>query len=226
MNAPALAATLTVHAAFWGFLNLLPPKAAPTARKLQPVSIVYRKPVVAPPPPAPVIAAPPVKRRAHRRAKAKPAPAPVAAPPALLTTPAVAASAEAVVIPPPPPPASLAGLPQVSEKDLPEGYVEEQGFTFAPLYRVTQAPKLLKALTPEYPPRARELQKEGIVILEVDIDAQGRVVSARIVEESGWGFGAAALKAILGAGFAPARIESTAVPVRYRLPIRFQMDFS
>ncbi|MFI5348200.1 MAG: energy transducer TonB [Elusimicrobiota bacterium] len=225
MNAPALTATLAVHAAFWGMLNLLPGKTALPPRTLRPVSVMYRKPVVAPPPPAPAVAAPPVKRRVHRRAAPKPPKAILVAPPApLLTTPAAA-----VVIPvaeAAPSSAAPAGLPQLSEKDLPEGYVEEQGFTFAPLYRVTQAPKLLQALNPEYPPRARELQKEGVVILEVDIDAQGRVVSARIIEESGWGFGAAALKAILRAGFAPARIESTAVPVRYRLPIRFQMDFS
>jgi TonB family protein len=144
---------------------------------------------------------------------------------------APSASPAAVAIPAPAPaapaaPAAPSGLPQLSEAALPEGYVEENGFTFAPLYRVTQSPRLLQPLKPEYPLRAREMQKEGVVILEVDIDAQGHVVTARIVEETGWGFGPAALKAILHAGFAPARIGETAVPVRYRIPIRFQMDFS
>jgi protein TonB len=122
--------------------------------------------------------------------------------------------------------AATAGLPQLSEAALPEGYVEENGFAFAPLYRVTQPPRLLQPLKPEYPARAREFQKEGVAVLEVDIDVQGHVVSARIIEETGWGFGEAALKAILRAEFSPARIDSTAVPVRYRIPIRFQMDFS
>jgi protein TonB len=218
VNAPALGATLAVHAAFWGLLNLFPPKTPLPVRINRRVSVVYRKP---PPPPAPppvlVMPAPPVKRRRHHRAAAKTVSAP---PPALLTTPA----ASAVVIPVAPP--AIAAPPQVSEQALPEGYVEENGYTFAPLYRVTTPPKLLQPLKPEYPARAREFQKEGVVILEVDIDEKGRVVSARIVEQSGWGFGEAALKAILGAAFAPARIESTAVPVRYRIPIRFQMDFS
>ena len=123
-------------------------------------------------------------------------------------------------------PKAAEALPQLSEEALPEGYVEEAGFTYAPLYRVTQPPRLLQALKLDYPARAREFQKEGVVILEVDIDAQGRVLSARIIEESGWGFGEAALKAILPAVFTPAQIDATAVPVRYRIPIRFQMDFS
>jgi TonB family protein len=91
---------------------------------------------------------------------------------------------------------------------------------------VTQPPRLLKPLQLKYPERAREFQKEGVVIIETDIDAHGHVISARIIEESGWGFGEAALKAVLGTEFSPAQIGPTAVPVRYRIPIRFKMDFS
>jgi len=228
MNVPALAATLSVHAALFGFLDLLPRNQAKVPKVLQPVSVVYRKPVVVPPPP-PVIVAPvaPVHRARKRRHRV----APAAPPPPILTAPAAAVpAAAAVVIPaqPPAPPAPPAdpGLPVISEAALPEGYVAEAGFTFAPLYRVSTPPRLTEPLKPEYPARAREFQKEGIVILEVDIDAQGRVVAARIVEESGWGFGEAALKAILKSTFTPAKIDAIAVPVRYRIPIRFQMDFS
>lgn len=232
MNGPALTATLTVHAGLWGLLNFLPQKTTPPARTLHPIAIMYRKPappeppvaLPAPPPPAPMPHA--KKRRPRRAAPAPEKKAPPPPPPPILTTPSPAPTESAVTVPTPPAVPAAPALPKISEAALPEGYVEEAGFTFAPLYRVTQPPRLLQPLKPTYPSRAREFQKEGIVILEVDIDLQGRVISARIIEEPGWGFGEAALKAIQNAAFSPAKIDATAVPVRYRIPIRFQMDFS
>jgi len=224
MNAGAALATLALHAAAWEALVLFP-RTPPTRKTAVSVSVVYRKP--APAALAPLVAAPaPAPRaRKRRRRPASSKPKPVAAPPpALLTAPAASAGAGVqVAVSTDPVPA---GLPRLSEEALPEGYVQENGYAFAPLYRVTQPPRLLKPLELKYPERAREFQKEGVVILEVDVDAQGRVISARVVEEPGWGFGEAALKAIREAVFTPARIGETAVPVRYRVPIRFKMDFS
>jgi protein TonB len=228
MNAPAFLTTLSVHAGVVGLLTLIPKPTPPPQRTNVPVSIQYRK---APPPPIMLPSPPPRvhKRRRPAAAKAKPVPIPEKVPvppPALLTAPAAAPSPTAVEIPVAPPAPAVPALPQISEEALPEGYVEEDGFSFAPLYRVTELPKLLKPLSPKYPDRAREFQKEGVVIIEADIDTQGHVISARIIEESGWGFGGAALKAVQETTFSPAKIGATAVPVRYRIPIRFKMDFS
>lgn len=226
MNSPAFLATLTVHAGAWAVLTLMPKQTPPAPKTTVPVSIIYTKPQAVLPPPIVAPAPPPRVHKRRRPAAAKPKPAEVAPPPALLTAPAAAPTPTAVEVPVAPPAPPVQALPQVSEEALPEGYVDEDGFSFAPLYRVTELPKLLRPLSPKYPDRAREFQKEGVVIIEADIDAQGHVISARIIEESGWGFGEAALKAVRETTFSPAKIGATAVPVRYRIPIRFKMDFS
>ncbi len=88
-------------------------------------------------------------------------------------------------------------------------------------------PKLVHDVQPRYPEAA---QKEGLaasVVLEIDIDALGRVENARVVEPatpSGYGFDEAALEAARLLEFEPAREGSDAVPVRINYRFRFVPD--
>lgn len=233
MNGTALMATVTFHAGLLGLLNSLPQRTVSPQKITRPISLLYHKspPIVIAPMPPVKAPAPKPKKIVHRHTAEKPKPPPEkkvippAPPPVPLKTtdspiPADSAGAASVVTIP------ARALPKLSEEALPEGYVEEKDFTYAPLYRVTEPPRMVSKLKLEYPERAREFQKEGIVILEVDIDILGHVLAVRVVEEPGWGFGPAALKAVQKAEFAPAKIGGDAVPVRYRIPIRFEMDFS
>ena len=85
-------------------------------------------------------------------------------------------------------------------------------------------PALKTQVEAAYPERA---QAEGVraeVVLEIDIDAEGRVEGARVVvpaEPGGYGFDEAALAAVQAFEFAPAREGDTPVPVRITYRYRF-----
>ena len=49
---------------------------------------------------------------------------------------------------------------------------------------ITQLPKLKRSVKATYPPKAQEEEVETEVILEIDIDAQGLVETARVAQPS------------------------------------------
>jgi protein TonB len=85
-------------------------------------------------------------------------------------------------------------------------------------------PKLKSKVQPAYPDRAREAKVEGSVRIEVQVDASGRVTSARVVNGLGHGLDEAALSAARQWTFEPATrcgkpiAASAAGPVSFRLP--------
>jgi TonB family protein len=93
---------------------------------------------------------------------------------------------------------------------------------------VTQPPTLHNAcyvsrqLARNYPPLARDANREGTVVLSVVLDANGDVRDAA-VERAGPRpeFGEAALRVVGRMLFTPARRGGARVPVRVSLPIRF-----
>ena len=88
------------------------------------------------------------------------------------------------------------------------------------------APTLTKALRLQYPPKAQAAGIEGAVEIEFDVRADGVTENPRVIEASPKGtFDAAALAALKGARFVPAKLpDGTAVPVRSRLRVRFALD--
>ncbi len=58
-------------------------------------------------------------------------------------------------------------------------------------------PELLHAIEPEYPPEAAAARLEATVVLRVDIDAEGTVTEAAVIEPAGHGFDEAARAAVL-----------------------------
>lgn len=77
---------------------------------------------------------------------------------------------------------------------------------------------------PRYPEDARERGAEGRVVLEVAVDATGRARAVRVVRSSGEDdLDAAALKAVRGWRFKPARRGGLPVAGTATVPIRFRL---
>jgi protein TonB len=94
---------------------------------------------------------------------------------------------------------------------------------FLPFYRVEKRPEFISRAALSYPPQARRERVKGTVIVEADIDAQGRIVDTRIVRDVGFGLGQAAVDMLLGSTFSPAEVAGRAVAVRMRFTVEFEL---
>lgn len=85
-------------------------------------------------------------------------------------------------------------------------------------------PRPRKAIKPDYPRGARARGEQGEVELEIEVGANGRVTSARVVHSSGYPeLDGAALAAARGARFVPAKSGRKAVASTARLKLHFQL---
>jgi protein TonB len=100
-------------------------------------------------------------------------------PPSFVTPPQVFVPPPEVNIakPPPPPPRSTAPAVVTTAPPL----------TPAPTAPVTVQPRidLAQSSQPEYPPQSRRLGEQGSVVLQVMVDANGRVTDSKLVQSSG-----------------------------------------
>jgi len=112
--------------------------------------------------------------------------------------------------PPPPEPVKPAPPPPPKQKVFPS-------------YEVTQLPRPKHAVQPEIPEAFRQAQREALVVIEIEIDARGHVVSARVVRHADFGLDDAALAAAKQTEFEPALMGTQPVAVRYQLPYRFKV---
>lgn len=91
-----------------------------------------------------------------------------------------------------------------------------------PVGAVAAPPELVDRVVPEYPARARELEVEGQVLLEVVLDRRGRPEADIKVLKSVKLLDAAAIAAVRQWRFRPARdAEGNAVRVVMEVPVRF-----
>jgi TonB family protein len=88
------------------------------------------------------------------------------------------------------------------------------------------APKLQKALQPDYPPRALQAGTKGWVDVEFVVDAEGRAQNVRAVTaEPARTFDSAAVAAVRRARFEPARTaDGTPIAQTTRLRVRFDIQ--
>ena len=78
---------------------------------------------------------------------------------------------------------------------------------------------------PEYPLRSRRLGEEGLVLVEVEVLANGRAGTVRVVRAPPYPrLVDAAVKAVRSAKFKPAAARGTPVPSLVEIPVRFQLD--
>lgn len=173
--------------------------------------------LLAPPAPEPVIEPPkplPVKRPKPPEPTPEPVPLPEPEPlPEIpLTPPEVEMSESAITqdIPVPAPPAQ-------AEQGEPE---PEQPQVIPPRIDASQ----LDNPAPSYPSRSRQLREQGRVLLDVYILPNGTVGEIRLRESSGFPrLDRAALDAVRGWRYVPARRGGEAIPYWYVQPINFTL---
>jgi TonB family protein len=119
---------------------------------------------------------------------------------------------------PAPPPATTAPAPQASPA--------AQGSPAADAVRVAGKdvpwPKRTKSVTPAYPPEAQAMGQRGIVIVQLLVGPDGRVVTAEVVR-SVPPFDEAALSAVRQWEYEVTRVDGQPVPVHLTIPITFAL---
>ena len=122
-------------------------------------------------------------------------------------------ASSSVAGPPPPAPVQVAKAPVTSTPPRPEA-IEPPHFDVS----------YLNNPRPAYPPMARKLGIEGVVLLRVDVSAKGTPDKIVIAQSSGASLlNEAAIKAVQGWTFVPARRGDSPIPHPVEVPIRFQL---
>jgi len=83
------------------------------------------------------------------------------------------------------------------------------------------APAFIHREMPVYPMLARRLGKEGMVLLKLLIDMNGKLQDVEVVEPAGFGFTEAAVAAVKNSTYAPASCNGGKIAAKALLPVRF-----
>lgn len=75
----------------------------------------------------------------------------------------------------------------------------------------------------QYPPLANRQGIEGVVYLELFVDADGVIQKIEVLRDPGYGLADAAIAAFDGITVTPAEANGVPVAVRYRYPVRFAL---
>lgn len=90
--------------------------------------------------------------------------------------------------------------------------------------RDIKRPRKISGFAPDYPLSLKMKCQDGAVVLETILDEKGVPHEPKIIESPHPAFSLAALEAVQGWQFEPARFRSKAVKVYYTLTINFKMD--
>lgn len=116
--------------------------------------------------------------------------------------------------------------PTVARAEAPEAVSDSAGSAAsAPRQaRVDAPPRPRRPIRPDYPRASRKRGEEGSVLVEIGVDAAGRVSVAEVLASSGFAeLDAAALKAVRAAAFTPAESDGKPVPSVARLTLTFRL---
>lgn len=91
-------------------------------------------------------------------------------------------------------------------------------------YLVTSQVALLKDVRIPYPSEAKKANVEGPVVMDLIIDAEGRVRSVTLIRGPGSGLNEAALEAAKSFEFRPAKVGDQTVAVKIRYTYRFVLE--
>lgn len=91
-------------------------------------------------------------------------------------------------------------------------------------YLVTAMPILESEFRIPYPPEATKARVQGRVVMDLLIDAEGKVREVSLVEGPGYGLNEAALRAIRNFKFRPAKIQDRVVAVKIRYAYNFVLE--
>ena len=89
---------------------------------------------------------------------------------------------------------------------------EVQSYRGVPIHQVDKIPKVKREVKAPYPPSARKLKIEGVVLLEVEVRVDGTVGQVYVVEGLGHGLDEASIRALKETLFEPALKGGTPVP--------------
>ena len=187
----------------------LPPAPAPVpVRVAQPKTVTKARPESVKPAPAKVATRPvaqPVKPQPCLSCELAPA---KATPPAQPATPAPAVAAKSVPALAQAAPQRLAPAPDV-----------------APVEVFSQQPSFVQQpQPPQYPSLARRRNQQGVVVLEVRLDAGGAQREIKLLRSSGvTSLDEAALKAVAAWRFRPETRNGRGVPSRVQIPVEFAL---
>lgn len=91
-------------------------------------------------------------------------------------------------------------------------------------YLITDMPKAIKEIRPEYPEWAKEKGLEGSVVFEVLIDSKGKVRQATLLRGLEPRLDALAKKAMMKFEFRPAKMEGETVAAKINYAIRYVLE--
>jgi len=94
---------------------------------------------------------------------------------------------------------------------------------YVPIVEVSKLPHAIDPVQPEVPDDWKTAGKDAVVVVEVAISADGRVVDARVTKKAGHGLDEAAVAAAKQTRFEPAMVGTKPVAVRMQLPYRFKV---
>lgn len=199
---------------------------APAAMAVQMIDLS-----AAPAPSAPRLsAAPPAASTPEVAPTAKPKP-PVAQLPARKPNLPLAQAKTAHVEPRPPQvakPAPQSALPSMASVSRPPAQAQSVPARVTPREVFSQQPSFVSPPpAPRYPSQARRRNQQGVVLVEVRLDALGRQRELKLLRSSGVAsLDSAALEAVSGWRFRPEMLDGQSVPSRVQIPIQFALTAS
>jgi periplasmic protein TonB len=119
----------------------------------------------------------------------------------------------AALPPPPPPPAAREDRPAVAEIFVVVEEMPEIVGGTARLYELVR-----------YPEMARLAGLEGLVVVQVVVETDGRPSNPLILRSAGPGLDEAALEAVMKLVFTPGKQRNEPVRVRFQVPVRFRLS--
>lgn len=207
--------SLAVHAAAGGILFQRERHAEVDPPQTLTVTLEVVPPAVVPSPPPPIEI-----KQATRAPKSRTLPVPQvhhAPAPSLIAVERVEASPAVVAVPvpeAPPAPVVVSRAPAAVVASTRAEAIEPPHFNVA----------YLNNPRPAYPPIARKLGLEGLVLLRVEVSAGGAPEKIVVAQTSGASLlDEAAMKAVQGWTFVPARRGDTPIAHPVEVPIRFQL---
>ena len=133
--------------------------------------------------------------------------------------------------PPPPPDETIEVDPQeglVEDVEVTEKFVVEAAkpIEYLPQHKISEMPRIpydeFRSRV-VYPTLANKQRIEAVVYLELYIDAAGNLRNIEILKDPGYGLAEAAIKALEGLRWAPARANGEPVAVHIRYPVPFKL---
>ena len=145
--------------------------------------------------------------------------------------------------PPPPPPTDRPPPPPIVQRATPPVFSAPPVETELPVMKepppptpappspppppvVTEAVRMGKTIEPEYPERAIERDKSGVVRLRLVIATDGSVSDVQVIEEdpTGFGFGRAAIAAARRQKFQPRMRDGSPIEGEFTFTYRFRLQ--